>query len=336
MSLNYEVDNYKINRINELIRNYNANRQNLTNAYNSRVISINNNRNLGVVAKRVQISNLTITYNANIKQLNLSYNASLSKINSFVVDKINVVNKKALLVGINNYANNNKLGGCINDVNDVKDKLKTMGYNNNNIKTILDASAVSQTIIAAFNNLLTTSVSGDLLFFQYSGHGSYQRDVNLDEYNTDCDQAIVDVSLNYISDDVLKNIINNNLKPGVTLFALFDSCFSGSILDLRYQYMDSLNGNNYIENLKETETIGNVIMISGCTDMQTSADAFINNVKQGAMTWSFLKTLNDSQNIISWRQLLTKMRRTLMQNGFNQIPQISSGKIMELDSNVFI
>jgi hypothetical protein len=34
---------------------------------------------------------------------------------------------------------------------------------------------------------------------------------------------------------------------------MFDSCFSGSVLDLKYQYMDSLNYDNYTENNKELE-----------------------------------------------------------------------------------
>jgi hypothetical protein len=158
----------------------------------------------------------------------------------------------------------------------------------------------------------------------------------LDEFNTNCDQDIIGVDLTTISDDILKSTIVKNLKPNVTLIALVDCCYSGSVLDLRYQYMDSLNNDKYIENMNELETSGNVIMISGCTDMQTSADAYINNIDQGAMTWSFLKSLNDAANNITWRQLIVNMRKNLKDKNFIQIPQISSGNIMELDSKVFI
>ena len=41
---------------------------------------------------------------------------------------------------------------------------------------------------------------------------------------------------------------------------------------------------------KEYETRGQVIMVSGCLDEQTSADAYINNTNQGALTATFLDT----------------------------------------------
>ena len=113
-----------------------------------------------------------------------------------------------------------------------------------------------------------------------------------------------------IIDDELKTIIQQNLKPNVTLFAMFDSCFSGSVLDLRYQYMDSLNYDNYSENIKQIDTQGNVFMISGCSDYQTSADSVFNNRANGAMTWSLLEALKQKPNC-NWRELVKSMRDLL-------------------------
>ena len=146
---------------------------------------------------------------------------------------------------------------------------------------------------------------------------------------------IIPCDLNRIIDDELKNIIQNNLKKGVTLIALFDSCFSGSVLDLKYQYMDSLDKNNFTENINETETTGNIIMISGCNDVQTSSDANINNKNQGAMTWAFLEAFKSEKNI-TWRNLLIKMRDLLKKSNFTQLPQLTSGSFLNIDSIVFI
>jgi hypothetical protein len=338
MSLNFEVESYKKNRIKELTTKYNNNKTTYNNSYrlSYNKILISNEKTL---LKNIKINNLKIQYNETIKKMTVEYNNSISKINLFKANPINIQNRakrRALLVGINNYSGTNKLEGCKNDVLNIKNKLLTLGYNDNNIKTILDASANANNILDSLTNLLTTSVSGDLLIFHYSGHGSYEIDKNLDEFNTNCDQDIVGVDLKKISDDILKSTIVKNLKPNVTLIALFDCCYSGSVLDLRYQYMDTLNNNNYVENMNELETSGSVIMISGCTDTQTSADAMINDMRQGAMTWSFLKSLNDASNNITWRQLIVNMRNSLKSKKFSQIPQISSGNIMELDSKVFI
>jgi hypothetical protein len=335
MSLNFEVDTYKKNRINELITKFNNNKTVYINAYNLAYNSIIKSKDNNAV-KNIKINNLVLVYNNSIKQMLLDYNSNVAKINTFKVTQYTIKNKKALLIGINNYEGDNKLNGCKNDVLNVKNKLINLGYKSNNINTILDENATGKNILEALTKILTESTAGDLLFFQYSGHGSYELDNNTDEFNTNCDQDIVSCDLQFISDDTLKNVIKKYLKQGVTLIAIFDSCFSGSVLDLRYQYIDSLNKNAYIENINESETNGNVIMISGCNDMQKSEDAFINNLNQGAMTWAFLKELDESCNKITWRKLVTNMRETLKKNGFSQTPQISSGNIMELDSQILI
>ena len=99
--------------------------------------------------------------------------------------------------------------------------------------------------------------------------------------------------------------------------------------------MDSLDKNNFTENINETETTGNVIMISGCNDVQTSSDASINNKNQGAMTWAFLEAFKSQKNI-TWRQLLINMRDLLQKSKFDQTPQLTSGSFFNIDSAVFI
>ena len=116
---------------------------------------------------------------------------------------------------------------------------------------------------------------------------------------------------------------------------MFDSCCSGSVLDLKYQYLDSLNYDKYTENPNDLETVGNVFMISGCTDEQTSADAFINNKATGAMTWSLLEGLKQNPNC-SWRELIKTMRDLLKKSQYTQIPQFSSGLFVNIDNKVFI
>ena len=248
--------------------------------------------------------------------------------------------KNALLIGINYINTSNQLNGCINDTSDVNILLQQ--HNFNSIKIITDNTEIKPTknnILNEFKNLLINSNSGDILFFQYSGHGSYTADTNKDEINTNYDEAIVSLDLNLITDDELKNIINVNLKKGVTLIALFDSCFSGSILDLKYQYLDTLNKNNFIINDKVNATNGNVILISGCNDIQTSADAYIGNNKyNGALTYCFYSVLKNYLNQnkqLTWRNLILEIRSILSKNGFDQIPQITSGQIINLDVNIF-
>jgi uncharacterized caspase-like protein len=330
-----ELDIYKKIRINNLQNILNTKLSRLNNNLSNKIRIIQKSR-LKPKVKQIRINKLNNIYNNSVNILNQEFNNNVSTIQSFSPKPIIInKNKKALLIGINYTGTENELYGCINDTNSIKNRLLQNGFNEINILTDLtDVKATKENILNAFKNLLINSQPGDLLFFAYSGHGSYTYDRNNDE-NTGYDQLIIPSDLNAIVDDDLKSIIQSNLKENVTLFAMFDSCFSGSVLDLKYQYLDSLNYDNYTENNKQLETKGKVLMISGCSDYQTSDEAVINNKATGAMTWSLLETLKQSPNC-SWRDLLKGMRNLLKTSEYDQIPQFSSGTFENIDTPVFI
>jgi hypothetical protein len=333
---------------NNLIRMKQNAIQKLKNAFNNNVKKIKKYY-LGLITqimrskntpnnKKILINKLKNELNNAINELKNKLNNDINSLNQVTNNLVPIVvqlgnNKNALLIGINYIGTENELYGCINDTNSISGLLSSRGFKD--IKILTDNTSEKPThniIINEFTNLLANANSGDTIFLFYSGHGSYIRDKNNDEL-TKNDQLIVPLDLNIIVDDKLKIIINNHLKNNVTLIALFDSCFSESVLDLKFQYLDSLNNNNNSININQSETKGNVIMISGCTDNQTSDDAIINNLPQGALTWAFLQTFNSQQNQ-SWRDLLKGMRSTLQNNGFTQIPQLSSGKFINIDSTI--
>jgi hypothetical protein len=251
------------------------------------------------------------------------------------VNKSNIKNKKALLIGINYINTPNELNGCIHDTNRMKKLLSSQGFNEFKILTDLTVSKpTKENILNELKNLIANSNAGDVLFFYYSGHGSYTYDRNRDETDGK-DEMLVSSDLKAILDDELKTILLNHLPREVTIIGLFDSCHSGTILDLKYNYLDSDNYDKYSENNKVSECNGNVIMISGCMDSQTSTEAFIENKAQGALTWSFIDCINKTPNC-SWRELLKSMRGLLKSTGFYQIPQLSTDSFYDIDSKVFI
>jgi len=331
--MSQELSQYKANRLSELKNIYNVNCNNVVQYYNNIINIILKSRALN---KFQQVNTVKNILASNISNLTSKYNADCLTIQNFVPKQIKInKNKKALLIGINYVGTNNELYGCINDVNSVKERISTQGFTS--INTITDLTSIKPTrdnILKEFTNLLVNSQAGDLLFFMYSGHGCYTLDKNEDEKDG-YDELIVTSDFKGIIDDELKTIIQQKLKKDVTLFAMFDSCFSGSVLDLRYQYLDSLNYDNYTEYDKETVTVGNVFMISGCTDEQTSADAVFNNKANGAMTWSLLESLKQKQNG-TWRELIKNMRDKLKTSNFDQIPQFSSGTFVDINTQVFI
>jgi len=274
-----------------------------------------------------------------IKQIqnyfNTNYNILKNKLNQDIKQAQSItINKNALLIGCNYIGTESELSGCINDVVNIQNKLTTQ-YGFNNIVIMTDTTSKKPTkenILDEIKILLNNSKSGDKLFLEFSGHGSYIKDTNDDETDG-YDEMFLPLDFNYISDDEIKILINNYLKKDVTLFALFDCCNSGTICDLRYQYFDSENYDNSTVNIKETETIGNIIMISGCMDNQTSAETFINSIQQGAMTWAFLDTVNKNPNL-TWKELITDMRNSLKTSNYQQIPQLSSGKKLDVNTKI--
>jgi hypothetical protein len=341
--MNPELQIYKQNRIREYQNIYNSN---ISRLYSDLVINVRNiqiARLISQSVKQTNMNNLITQYNANVNILKNALTQAITKIQNYIPKQVTNANnsnnnsKKALLIGINYTGTQNELYGCINDVNSIKERIVKQGFSENNIRILTDLTSKKANrvnILEEFKNLLINSKAGDFLFLLYSGHGSYTRDKNGDEKNG-YDELIVSCDLQGILDDELKSLIQTYLKADVTLFAMFDSCCSGSVLDLKYQYLDSLNYDKYTENPNDLETVGNVFMISGCTDEQTSADAFINNKATGAMTWSLLEGLKQNPNC-SWRELIKTMRDLLKKSEYTQIPQFSSGLFVNIDNKVFI
>ena len=332
-----ELAKYKTNIINNLTTTYKNNSAVTKNKYNILINNVLNNKTTTRKIKSQQINILVNQGNSVLAQLLSVLNDNISKVNKFTPPIIQInKNRKALLIGINYTGSNFQLEGCINDIENMTTKLSS-AYSFSSITKMTDTTTVKPTkdnILNGLKSLLVNSQKGDLLYFHYSGHGGYVKDTNGDELDGN-DELIYPIDMVTITDDELKQIIMSYLKEDVTLFAFFDSCFSGSVLDLKYQYLDSLNYNDYTENNKNLETLGHVFMISGCTDLQTSADSVFNNKANGAMTWSLLEALKQKPKC-SWRELLKSMRDLLKNSQYEQIPQFSSGIFENIDATVFI
>ena len=327
-----EINTYKQYRISEQTRIFN---ENVSRLYSALVFNVNNIRKMRIStqSKEVKINRLNAQYTHQVKVLKTTLEKNILTIQAYVPKQIAIRNKKrALLIGINYTGTTNELYGCVNDALAIQERLQRQQFDS--IQLLTNTSATKKNILKEFQQILTSSNEGDMLFFLYSGHGSYDTDRNGDE-QTGYDQLIIPNDSNPIRDDELKTMLQLYLKPNVTLFAMFDSCFSGSVLDLKYQYLDSLNYDTYTENPKQLNTKGTVFMISGCSDIQTSADAFINGKASGAMTWSLLEALKQSPTT-SWRELLKTMRNLLKTSNYDQVPQLSCGNFENIDLNVFI
>ncbi|KKK25419.1 hypothetical protein AOCH_002386 [Aspergillus ochraceoroseus] len=153
--------------------------------------------------------------------------------------------RKALMIGINYFGQKGQLRGCINDVKNMSTYLnQNFGYAREDMVLLTDdqqnpmSQPTKANILRAMHWLVKDARPNDSLFFHYSGHGGQTPDLDGDE-DDGYDEVIYPVDFRaagHIVDDEMHRIMVKPLQPGVRLTAIFDSCHSGSALDLPYIY----------------------------------------------------------------------------------------------------
>ena len=273
--------------------------------------------------------------------------------------------RHALLVGINDYpGTQNDLHGCVNDITNLYDVLvKYFGFAPADITMLSDRRAKKKAILDGLASLVGKGAAGDTLVFHYSGHGSQVRDTEGDELADGKDEIICpwdfDWDGTYIKDDDLARIFTD-LKKGVRLEVLLDSCHSGTgtreiVLDrkalrdlpagvnneaalwssrfcIRSRYLAppadiALRADEIFGEELPLRTIGrlegiNHVLWAACRSNQYSADAEIGGAPNGAFTYFFCKHVRDTSGKIARSDLIKLVRASLKHEGFSQVPQL--------------
>jgi hypothetical protein len=282
--------------------------------------------------------------------------------------------RTALLVGIN-YNNNPdaRLNGCYNDVVNASQYLRSVlgyapsaisiltdGHRNESTTTTATTSTITgastipptrENILAGISALISGMIPGDEAVFHFSGHGSLVRDTNGDEV-AGYDSCLCALDDTIITDDEIRTLLINKVPRGARLYVILDCCHNGTGCDIRYKYEDYSillsppsvripvwrTEQKAFTNDKYANTIGDVFMISGSRDDQTSADDYINNEYAGALTHALFSILRTNQARIrtySWSELLREVRHFMRVNRYAQIPQIMTGQFISPSRPVF-
>jgi len=277
-------------------------------------------------------------YCCNLCKINGKHNIFCQKIQPVIqpVQSKKII-RKALLIGINYIEDKrNTLYGCINDVKNMKTKLDAIGCNEFRILTDENNSKNKPTrnnIINGLNWLTTNIYKGDFVFLHYSGHGGLASDRSGDEQLDSCIYPINNGVIERIIDDELRTIFVQKIPDGCKSFAVFDSCHSGTALDLKYNINAPEYGKIILTQNNYPNSNGSVIFLSGCRDDQTAMDTFDkNSVPSGALTNSLLEVWNMYGTDIRFKYLLWDIRNELKNNGYSQVPQISCSKYIDVNS----
>jgi hypothetical protein len=275
--------------------------------------------------------------------------------------------KRAFLVGINRYQiAGADLRGCVNDVKDLGAALVEFhGFKKSDITVLTDLAATKKAMQAGIKALIRGSSKGDVALIHYSGHGSHVPDDNGDE-SDGRDEILCPADLDWddpLRDDWLRTTLDG-VKTGVNLTVIMDCCHSGTntreVLPpdapVKQRYLPSPFTLKAVESgrsepRKVSSELRNSsraarkakdivkaelpeVLLTGCRDTQTSADAFINGKFNGALTFALVDAIRKSRGRLTYRQMHDRVVATLKTRKFEQVPQLE-GRAERFDKPLF-
>lgn len=270
--------------------------------------------------------------------------------------------KKALLIGINRYKiPGADLRGCVNDVKGIRSVLtKYFGFTGKDISILTDYAATTKAMRDAIARLVKGARKGDILLFHYSGHGSNVPDRNGDEADHR-DEILCPTDLDWkdpLLDDWLRATFDK-LPAGVSLTVVMDCCHSGTntrailppdapllprYLPNPWDLMAEESGRKLRGKVRgglrrsrpaqRKSDVVNVtipeVLVTGCRDTQTSADAQIGGTFNGALTYNLVATIKAANGKLTYRQLHEGTLQRLRRGRFSQVPQLE-GRAVRFD-----
>lgn len=267
--------------------------------------------------------------------------------------------KRAVLIGVNKYQiPGADLRGCVNDVVNMTGVLtQVYGFAKSDIVTLTDFAATKKAMQAAIRALVTGARKGDVLYLHYSGHGANVPDKNGDEADGR-DEILCSTDLDWkspLTDDWLRTTFNR-LKAGVSLTVVMDCCHSGTntrailppdapsiprYLPNPWDLMAVESGRKLrgavrvgmhaaSRAARKRSDVVNVdipeVLVTGCRDTQTSADAYIGGSFNGALTYNLVASIKEKKGKLTYRDLHTLTKGRLAKGKFDQVPQLEGRK----------
>jgi hypothetical protein len=256
--------------------------------------------------------------------------------------------QKALLIGINYVGTWQALRGCINDVNNMDVLLKEKGFDE--IRLLLEKDATTDGIKAAMEWLISGVTAGDTIVMHYSGHGSQMTsNSEPDGYEEIICPIDLDWMKKVITDKDLAAVFNR-VPAGVNTTVILDCCHSGTGLNQNESYSTTakdvtgdvarpatskfmappaglVTATRVVDWHASRDINSGALLIACSRANQTSADALIDGVPQGAGTASLIRAVKGNQDI-TYRQLLDSMTDYMVQNGYTQRPQLDGSSAL--------
>ncbi|KAI0278929.1 peptidase C14, caspase domain-containing protein [Russula aff. rugulosa BPL654] len=259
-----------------------------------------------------------------------------------------------------------QLKGCTADAYGMANFLLiNLGFAPDDVRVITDENPwnlpTKENILEAMRALVYDAQPQDSFFFYFSGHGIQIKDIDADESDglDECSLLCLSVgclthvispgicAMNYVGDDpcpnpdtpglivddIMHEIMVRSLPPQCRLTAIFDSCHSGTALDLPYIYdsKGAVKPFGYMDGpwvLQQKASSAYVVSLSGSKDNQEALETN----HGGALKWAFIECMKNFDNTLTYKELIRGVREHMKRHGFPQRPQLSSSH--EIDTNI--
>jgi len=236
-----------------------------------------------------------------------------------------------------------------------------LGFKSTEVAVLADTQATKANVLAQLSAAVRDAKAGKIgsVLFSFSSHGTQMADKSGDEPDG-MDEAFVPYDIaqkgnawdpaRIISDDELHDLFQQ-LPESVLLEVYLDTCHSGSGLRgaefslhaprprfvappagelqgavKQHKVRGFVLGRPTAKKrgkaaTKEVTSGQHHILWTGCRADQTSADAYFNGRYNGAFTYYFVKVMNETQNQLSRKAVIQKVREA-MKGKFSQVPQL--------------
>jgi hypothetical protein len=263
--------------------------------------------------------------------------------------------KLALLVGINNYKYADRispLAGSINDVEDMRQLLiGKFEFPAENIVVLTDSQATHAGIISAIQtHLIAGAQPGDIVVFDYSGHGSQMPDPThkmisgLDETIVPYDSRDPEGKVFDISGAELHGLLLQLAAKTKNLTFILDSCHSGTLV--RGARVRSIPADTRTppplpsyavastRGLADTgsEASPKFAFVAAATSKESAFEHFADGKDHGALTYFLTRQLRSAKAGVTYRDIMDSVIANVTANYPAQHPSLEGA---EADQFVF-
>ena len=261
----------------------------------------------------------------------------------FGITPISSQTKRALLIGVSEYASNNSdnedVWTNIHGTNDVELLFKTLKKQSFNIATLCNKEATATKIRKALKKAASSCNEGDLVYIHFSCHGQPVEDLNGDEPEG-WDEALVPIDAkkvyqkgvyegkNHIIDDELNEYLREiRTKVGKNgfVYVVVDACHAGSsyrgdekerITRGTYRgftasdkpFVPKIDKRGKIE-IEKSNVMSDICILEACRSYQVNSEIQENGIYYGSLSYYVNKVLQNIQlnNDIIWTNKVSRL-----------------------------